>query len=180
MGTARLKISVEPPVDSLAIGRGFYQLEEDRLYVQIAPYDEHHRFFSWLETDTVRFDLDKDGRLLFVEVFEARRRWTVIENFAVPAYAQPADIRWLDFREKLPEPQLLTDPDRARLVIAFSDDPVVSSYQPAWGIMVDCNDTGRVVAVHVADIIDDLAGREIAAFRKQTNRGPDIRRLGSD
>ena len=137
MGTARMKISVEPPVDSLAIGRGLYQLEEDRLYVQVAPYDEHHRFFSYLETETVRFDLDKDGRLLFVEVFEARRHWTVIEDLASPAYAQPADIRWLDFRDNLPEPTLLTDRHRERLVIAFSNEPVVSSYQPAWGIIVD-------------------------------------------
>lgn len=166
VSTARLEITVTPPADEIPVGRGFYQLEEDTLYVQLAPYDPHHRFFNYLESDLVRLDLDKDGVLLFVEIREARRRWTLVDDLTVPHYAQPADIRWLDFRMALPEARFLTNKDHSLLVIEFSDRPSVASYQPAWSVLIDCDDDGCVTRLWMTDIVDDLAGQDIAAFRK--------------
>ena len=166
MTTARLETTITPPVDEIPVGRGFYQLEEDTLYVQLAPYDPNHRFFNYLESDLVRFDLDKDGLLLFVEIREARRRWAVVENLNVPHYSQPADIRWLDFRMRLPEARFLTNESHDLLAIEFSDRPAVASYQPAWSVIVDCDDSGCVTRIWFTDIVDDLAGQDIAAFRK--------------
>jgi hypothetical protein len=163
---ARLEITVTPPSDEIPVGRGFYQLEEDTLYVQLAPYSPDHRFFNYLESELVRLDLDKDGQLLFIEIHEARRRWTVVDDLAAPHYAQPADIRWLDFRMHLPEARFLTNRSRDLLVIEFSNPPVNSSYQPAWSVIVDCNEYGCVSRIWVTDIVDDLAGQDIAAFRK--------------
>lgn len=171
---ARLEISIMPPADEIPIGRGFYQLEEDTLYVQLAPYDPAHRFFNYLESDLIRFDLDKHGTLLFVEIREARRRWEVVEDLTVPHYAQPSDIRWLDFRVALPPARFFTNPDHDLLMVEFSDRPTASSYQPAWSVIVDCDDTGSVARVWVTDIVDDLAGQDIAAFRKSRPDRPPL------
>ena len=48
---AKLKISA--PIEPIPPGRGFYQLEEDSLLVQVGVFDRRRRFFSYLQSEHV-------------------------------------------------------------------------------------------------------------------------------
>lgn len=164
------KLRIETPTGPLLTGRGFYQLEEESLYVQIAPFEKSRRFFSFLEAPNVRLDLDKQGRLLFIEVNVARRHWTVDPDLEPPDSALPADIRWLDFRETLDPPRVLTDKRRQAIRLLFSGERIAGSYLLARNVIIETDTDNNLAAIWISDITDDLAGREISAFRKQTRK----------
>jgi hypothetical protein len=161
-----ITLKIETPTGQLRPGRGFYQLEEDALYVPVGPGLDRRRFFSYLEAETVRFDIDLAGRLMLLEVAFPRRRWKVEEDLAVPAIAEPADVRWLDFRGLIRRPELVTDPRRRRLLLRFSTHGSWRWYSLAESVFIQVDRNERLCAVMVGDIEDDLAGRRIAAFRK--------------
>lgn len=124
------------------------------------------RFFSYLEAEQVRFDIDKSGRLLLIEVACARLHWRVDPGLKVPSIAESADIRWLDFRARIASPQLLTDPKRSLLMLQFTPSPSWRWYALAESILVQADQNQRLTAVMITDITDDRAGQQIAAFRK--------------
>lgn len=165
MTVEQLKVAIRTPIDRLPVGRGFYQLEEDALYVQIAPWDSDHRFFSFIESDNVRLDIDKHGSLLFVEVTEARRRWTEVDQLDVPKAIAPADVRWADFRATIAAPQLLSDRTREHLQVKYSGIEPAHTYEIAGSVLVQVTRENIVTSIWITDIIDDLAGQEIAWFR---------------
>ncbi|MBN1213626.1 MAG: hypothetical protein JXA92_13725 [candidate division Zixibacteria bacterium] len=160
-----LKLKILTPAGPVFPGRGFYQLEEDALYVQITPFSRDYRFFSFLESERVRFDLDKDGRLLFFELALARRRWPVDNRFRVPEKSEPAEIRWLDFRDSMIEPKITTNKKRTAVKLLFSDEKPLCNYELADSVILQTDRAAHLVALYVTEIIDDIAGQEIAAFR---------------
>jgi len=168
MTVKALQIANYPPVGQLEPGRGFYQLEEDSLYVQIGNYRKNQHFFSYLESEHVRLDFDRDGRLLFIEVTLPSRRWTVIPDWQAPERTERADIRWLDFRDTIPEPELLTDEKRHRLLLRFQSQSPEHVFLLANSVLLGVSARETVTAIWLTDIVGDLAGREIAAFRRLT------------
>ena len=165
--TTSLKLRISPPTGSILPGRGFYQLEEDSLYVQIAPFSNSYRFFSYLESEHVRFDLDREGRLLFVEVSRPRRNWRVVENMSCPSHSYEADIRWLSFRSQMTDPELITDRSRTTLVVRFAPAAKTKTYRVAESVLLEVSDDSTLAAVWITDIVDDLAGQHIAAYRRK-------------
>ena len=165
-----ITLKIETPTGLVLPGRGFYQLEEDALYVQVGEFSRRRRFFSYLESDRVRFDIDKAGRLMLIEVDHARRRWKVDRNLAPPTIGEPADIRWLDFRARIPDPQILTDEQRAVLLLRFAESSSWRWYALAESVLVQVDECDHLAAVWIADIVDDLAGQRIASFRKKVSR----------
>lgn len=173
MSASTLQISVQTPPDTLPVGRGFYQLEEESLYVQISSFDQKHRFFSYLEANSLRLDIDKEGRLLFIEVSIPRRRWPVDEHLSPPTGGKPADVRWLDFRKQVSDPKFFTNPSHSVLKIDFSrrsdtDGGPGQVLRIAESVCVTTDSSGLVRHIWVTDIVDDLAGQEIATFRRQS------------
>lgn len=166
MTVSQLKIAVRTPTEQIPVGRGFYQLEEDALYVQVAPWDREHRFFSFLESEHVRLDIDKNGSLLFIEVSLPRRKWKTVDRLPIPDQHQPGDVRWADFREQMPSPKLIADKTHEHLQIRFSDQPPVATFEIAQSILVQADTDNFVTSIFVLDMLDDLAGQEIAHFRK--------------
>lgn len=166
MTVKNLKLKIRTPAGTVFPGRGFYQLEEETLYVQLAPFSKEYRFFSFLESERVHFDLDKEGRLLFFEVALARRFWPVDKDFHPPSKSSPADIRWLDFRDKITEPKITTNARKNAIKLLFSSEPPLYSYNLADSVILQASDSSNLIALYVTDIIDDIAGQEIAAFRK--------------
>ncbi|MBU8934802.1 MAG: hypothetical protein KOO62_12500 [candidate division Zixibacteria bacterium] len=161
------KLRFQTPTEAVITGRGFYQLEEDALYVQVGPFDNSRRFFSYLEGDHVRLDIDRHGRLIFIEVDVARRHWQVADNLCFPENARESDIRWLDFRKTITDPQLITNRLRTILRLEFACANPSRAYRPAEHIVIETDENDHLVAIWIEDIIDDLAGQEIAAYRKQ-------------
>ncbi|MFZ5980447.1 MAG: hypothetical protein ACOYVF_07420 [Candidatus Zixiibacteriota bacterium] len=160
-----IKLQIQTPTGPLLPGRGFYQLEEDALYVQIAPFSREFRFYSFLESEDVHLDLDNKGRLLFFELSLPRRRWSVDPGFRLPEFAEPADIRWLDFRDTFKNPTVTTNASKTAVKLTFSPKHPTGNYLLGDAVFLQTDDSGSLIALYVIDIIDDLAGQEIAAYR---------------
>lgn len=161
-----IKLRIQTPIEWSAPGRGFYQRDEESLYVQVGLFSEQHRFFSYIESQSVRFDLDKDGRLVFIEVSAPRRQWQIDPHFCPPSASVQADIRWLNFRAAVPSPRLLTDSIASRLAIRFGELPPAGSFLLAESIIVEFTRENCLVAIWITDIVDDVAGLKLAAFRR--------------
>lgn len=164
-----LAVRITTPAPDFVPGRGFYQLEESALYIPVGVQDRSRHYFSSLESESVRFDVDREGRLMFIEVSAARNTWTVIDQLESPVWAESADVRFLGFRTSLPNPMLLTDLHRQRLQVRFSPAPVAHAVSIADSIILTVDDRQSIVSILITDIVDDLAGREIAQFRKAGN-----------
>ena len=171
MPGATLKVVISPPTRTKQPGRGFYQLEEDSLYVPIGAYSSDRRFFSSIESETVRLDMDKNGELLFIEISLPRKKWKVEPTLAVPNHASPADLRWLDFRAEFDSPPVFTNSDRSVVGVKFSPEEPAVAYRLAESVIAETTDKLHVCRLWIIDIVDDVGGREIAAFRKQHPAG---------
>ncbi len=169
------RLQVYAPTNGIMPGWGFYQLEDDTLYVPIgAPKGRH--FFSYIESEYVRLDLDKMGRLLLFEVDFPRRRWTTIDDMKIPTGGVSADLRWLDFRETIKTPEILTDDLRQTLQLRFSRHTPSQTYNLADEIILQADEDDRVVSIFVSLIYDDLAGQGIKHFRQQIRFEEDRRK----
>jgi hypothetical protein len=169
LATTRLKVST--PTEPIAPGRGFYQLEEDALYVQIGLFDPDFRFFSYLESESVHLELDRNARLIFIEVTQPRRHWEVSDDLMFPSVVEMADLRWLDFRESIHEPRLTANYSRTLLRVEYSTSSATRNYYLTRNVVAQVDSADHLAAIWINDIEDDLAGREIAAFRKRCRRG---------
>ena len=164
------RVRISTPTEPILPGRGFYQLEEDSLYVQVGPFLGNRRFFSYLEAENVNLHFDREGRLIFIEVNEPRRRWPVKKAIRPPAVVEPADIRWLDFRSGLKQPQFSTDRRRTILKIQFESCAELRNFYIAEHVIAQISQSNELCAIWIDDIVDDLAGQEIAAFRRQLRK----------
>lgn len=167
MAISSLKVEISTPVERISRGRGFYQLEEEELYLPIIHTPgEKERFFSFLDSENLSLHLDRNGRLIFIELSLPRRRWPVKENLVAPEKASPADIRFLDFREQFVKPTIFCDINRGSLMIRFRRKSAKFNYFIAENIIAQVDADQHLTAFWVSDIIDDIAGQEISAWRK--------------
>ena len=165
-------LRIEAPTGAPLPGRGFYQLEDETLYVPVGSFDRDRPFFNFLETvdEQIRFDIDRDGRLMLIEVDLPRRRWPVDPNLTEPGIAEPADIRWLDFRTRIATPDLLTNERRDLLLLRFAESTPWRWYQLTDAVFLQVDAASNLAAVMVTLIEDDIAGQNLAAFRKWLTR----------
>lgn len=166
MANDGIRLRIAAPTDLFLQGRGFYQVEEDSLYVQLQPAETNSRVFSYLESDHLRIDLDQAGRILFIELNVGRHTWAVDENLSLPSSLGYADIRCLEFRKRIELPALASNAERTTLSIIFDPAPVDRSYRIADSVILQTSAGNLFNRIIVTDIVDDLAGREIGAFRQ--------------
>jgi len=164
-----LALKIETPAGNNIPCRGFYQQEEDSLFVQVGAFNREQRYFSSLESDKVRFDLDKKGKLMLIEVDCPKRQWQVSEDVKIPGISEPAEVQWLGFRAGIPNPEILTNEERTSLLLRFNHGSQWRWYTAADSLFFQVDSQNRLIAVFIADIIDDIAGQRIAAFRKATS-----------
>ncbi|HOZ09016.1 MAG TPA: hypothetical protein PKW75_12075, partial [candidate division Zixibacteria bacterium] len=115
----------------------------------------------------LRLDFDRAGRLIFFELSVPRRQWPVDPGLELPPAIEPADLRWLDFRGPISVPALATDPPRTLLRLTFAAGPPVRHYFLGQDVFASVDDCDALVHLWIRDIVDDLAGQEIGAFRKK-------------
>ncbi len=161
------KLRISTPTEPILPGRGFYQLEEDSLYVQVGFFSGTRHFFSFLESSHVRFEIDSHGHLIFIEYSLPRRQWRVAEPFSHPQVVEPADIRWLDFREQITEPTPLTNTLRTDLLLQFQECEQTWNYYLGDSVVLQVDNRDNLAGIWISGIIDDLAGQEISFFRKK-------------
>ncbi len=161
-----VSLNISTPTEPIMPGRGFYQLEEDSLFVQVGSFTNRRRFYSYLESDSILLDFDQHGHLIFVEVGVPRKRWDVKPSLMPPQIVEPADIRWLNFRNSLNKPILLANESKTALKLSFRDTDNPLNFYLAQSVIVQTDPEYRLSALWIIDIADDLAGREISKFRK--------------
>jgi len=161
-----INLNISTPSEPIAPGRGFYQLEEEALFVQVGQFAARRRFFSYLDSNGIRLDFDRLGRLIFIEIDMSRRRWPVDGSLAAPEIVEPADIRWLQFRDSVAIPRLTTNNRGTVVRLAFRqvDNPL--NYYAAQSVIVQTGQDACLSALWITDIVDDIAGQEIGSFRK--------------
>ena len=167
MSTSAIPLKISAPTGVTSPGRGFYQLEEETLFIQIGLFSDRHRFFSFIEAGHTRFDVDRTGCLLFIELDLSRRHWSVSPALIPPREIQSADIRFLLFREDIPPPKIITNPAKTYLKLDFLPPALPRYYYLGDHVIATVNENDCLSSIWVTSITDDLAGQEILAFRKQ-------------
>ena len=161
-----LKLRISTPVQPIPHGLGFYQIEEESLHVQLGGGFEFRRFFSYIDSPVSRFDLDRQGHLMFLELPVSKRQWEIVEELPSSEMVEPADIRWLVFRKSIAAPKLFTDQNHSRLLVQFSDEPVQCYYYLADSVIVQVSACRNAVGIMINEIVNDSAGKKIAQFRR--------------
>jgi len=160
------RLRIVSPAGTIPFGRGFYQLEEEILYLPVEYPGEKPKFFSFIESETVSIQCDNEGRLIFIELTLPRRHWIERADISFPDYAEPADIRFLDFRQKMNNPMISCDRYRQNIHIEFSPLQSVSSFHLAKNLIAEVSADNYLIGIWATDFVDDIAGREISAWRK--------------
>lgn len=166
MTVRRLKVTIRTPDADIPRARGFYQLEEDTLYFPLETGHGHARLFSFLDSDFVSLQVDREGRLIFVEISLPRRRWQVEPSLVLPEYATPADVRFLDFRERFDEPAILCDNKYQTVHVKFSDLPARTTCLLAENLLAQTDNENNLTGLWLSGIVDDRAGQHISSWRK--------------
>ncbi|UCG62410.1 MAG: hypothetical protein JSV52_03745 [Candidatus Zixiibacteriota bacterium] len=161
-------LTISTPTEPILPGRGFYQLEEEALFIQVGPFVSSRRFYSYLEGTGILLHFDRHGRLIFVEIEMARRHWRLNPHLKAPTVVEPADIRWLNFRNSIKPPRIETNARRTVVKLSFEDTVEARSYYAADSVIVQSDPSDRLCALWVTDITDDIAGQEIGFFRKKS------------
>ena len=170
-----LQLNISTPRQPIPQGMGFYQLEDESLYVQLGGIFESRRFFSYIDSPISRFDLDIEGRLVFFELTVPKRQWKIIENLVTPQIVEPADIRWLSFRKIIELPEILTDQCRTRLYLKLSDEKPALNYYLADKIILQSSAEWLACGILVTGIVDDTGGRKFAEFRRLQSGKPEVK-----
>lgn len=163
------ELKLDPPITDVPLGRGFYQLEEESLYLPVEYPGEQKRFYSYLDSKKVSLHLDRDGRLLFVEISLPRRRWEVIDNFVPPERAGSTRARFINFRQIMNEPAIFCDYNRENILIIFGQRPASQNVYLAENIIGQISTDGYLTALWATDFTDDIAGRAISAWRRSVH-----------
>jgi hypothetical protein len=159
-----IKVVVKSPAPKHPHSRGFYQVEENILYVPLYPGG---RFYSYLDSPQAIFDVDNRGRVLFFQILTPRNRWIIQNGIKPPTGLNQADIRFLDFRATLPEMRVETSSNQSWLRFVFSEDGKTLSYSVAEDLIFEITSDSTLAAIWLTAIEADRAARAMAAWRKQ-------------
>jgi hypothetical protein len=161
----KIRVTVKTPADLPYISRGFYQVEENALYVPILPAG---RFFSFLDSPQLHIDADNAGRPLFIQIIEPRKSWQVRADLVAPKDSPPADIRFLSFRDQIPAARIETSSDNTIVRITFIESGERQSYAVAENLIFDITPDKTLAAIWILNIEEDRAAKAMAQWRKKT------------
>ena len=160
-----VNLGISPLVGKLIPARGFYQLEEEVLFVQVGHFESGERFFSSLECKNLRLECDQRGRLIFIESTTPRRLWEERPGLELPLKSEASDVRFLDFRTTIIEPKIQCDHSRKLVCLRFTNE-ITQSVRLGERLVLDIGVGNKLAAIWISNIVDDKAGRKIAAFRR--------------
>lgn len=148
-----------------AISAAFYQAEEEALGVPLLYESQRARFHSALDSESLSLQCDKAGRLIYIQVRKPRRLWIGEHGIsAVPS--PPIDLRFLDFRCRIPEPEFFCDATKESLLIKFGDVHSADSFQVGDNVYAYVADDLTLRGLYIDLINEDRAGKKLAAWRK--------------
>jgi hypothetical protein len=177
-GNEQIELSIRIPTEIEYFCRGFYQIEEDILYVPIYPSG---RFYSYLDSipqssalnennnlqPLANLDIDSEGRLLFLQIKSPRRHWNIIKSLNPSSSIEPADIRFINFRENIRCFSIDTTNDFSMVKMTFSSITANRSYRAGDNLIFDVTDDNSLAAIWITSITDDRAAKLMSEWRKE-------------
>ncbi|MFH1700982.1 MAG: hypothetical protein ABIE07_10375 [Candidatus Zixiibacteriota bacterium] len=165
------------PAETEYFCQGFYQIEEDVLYVPIYPSG---RFYSYLDSipdnniqnadnnkqPLANLDIDHEGRLVFLQIKTPRRQWKVNKSLKPSPPIELADVRFISFREKTQCLDIETDQNHSQVRLTFSAKKIKRSFRAADNLIFDLSEDNFLVAIWIISITDDRAAKLMSEWRK--------------
>lgn len=156
-----------------AISAAFYQEEEESLSVPIIYDNPRPRFYSALDSESLSLQCDNSGRLIFVQIKKPRRLWIGSHGIS-PVPSPPADIRFLDFRCRIPEPEFMSDAKKRQLLIRFMPVHSSSSYQIGDNVFVYMSAEGELTGMYIDLVNSDRAGKKMSQWKNLVAEGSSL------
>jgi len=171
-------IRIETPAEKKYFCRGFYQTEEDCLYIPVFPSG---RFYSFIDSPLygsktnsnkqpstgISLDIDRKGRLLFISINSPRQLWETDNSLEMPPSRETADIRFLTFREHVNPPLIKYSTDKDILQIELNNSHISKAYRLADSLIITASNNGVLNSIWLNDIIDDRAAKKMAKWRNE-------------
>lgn len=173
----QIELSIRTPAETEYFCRSFYQIEEDVLYVPIYPSG---RFYSYLDSlpqsnkptknnqpqPLANLDIDSEGRLLFLQIKSPRRQWNKNKSLKPSTTAEFADIRFINFRDKIRCHAIEANNDFSMVKLTFSSNKSNRSYHACNNLIFDVTEDDLLAAIWITSITDDRAARLMSEWRK--------------
>lgn len=150
------------------ISAAFYQAEEEALMVPIIYENPHAQFYSSVESKGISLQCDKDGRLIFINIRKPRRLW-IGERGISATPSPPADIRILDFRCSINEPEFLCDRRKTRALIKFAEVHSCDSFQLADNVFLLVYQRKTLNGIYIDTIHPDRAGQHMKNWKDRVS-----------
>ena len=142
---------------------GFYDNYENILNFAIKTRGKFH---SYIQSESLSIDLDKKGKLLNIEVMEAKDLWIPDNRLQVPDDVPFKVLRFLNYRLNISGELYLTNEARNLLYIRFSENDHVKTYEIAENLMADVNLVNELAGLWILNLVDDYGFKNEMAFRK--------------
>lgn len=162
------QVIVDTPAENKTFSRGFYQVEEESLYVPLYPGG---KFFSYLDSPQMTLDIDNCGRLLFIKLLVSRQDWKTVKKFTPPQATASASIRFIDFRQRFSMVGIECCPNKSSIHLFFDNQTELSSYHLSDDIIVDITANNCLAGFWIKTVVDDRAAREMSRWRKAIGNG---------
>ncbi len=177
-GDDHIELSIRIPADNRYFCRGFYQIEEDVLYVPIYPSG---RFYSYLDSipdssiknknnnkqPLANLDIDPEGRLLFLQIKTPRRQWEINNSLNYSSPFEFADIRFIRFRDRIRCRKIETDKDFSWARLTFLKQKISCSYRAADNLIFDITEDNLLASIWITSMTDDRAAKLMSQWRKE-------------
>ncbi len=156
------------------ISGAFYQAEEEALSAPIIHENPRPRFHSALDSEGVSLQCDNQGRLIFVQVRKPRRLWIGAKGVSA-APSPAADIRFLDFRCQIPEPEYLCDQQKDSLLVKFGDVSASDSFRIGDNVLALVYQRRILRGIYIDCLQPDRAGKALAKWRRLVAGGSSLK-----
>lgn len=158
-----IPVSVRPR-DEIALAAAFYDQETDILSVNVLPFEPYD---SFVESDEVRIDTDRNGRPVFVEIFRPWDKWKIDPELSLPKADFKGAVNFGDTLRRFPSGEIFADRDRKTVCVKFLARRGDQVIRLADNILAETAD-GFLVALWLTGIQLDFAGRKQSQWRAAT------------
>lgn len=144
--------------------RAFYDTIGDTLSVGIK---QKGKFKNSIDGEFCSFDLTRDGKLLNIDIWKARKGWKVEKAIHPAEEFSTANVIFDSAGDtELDAIDMLTNSERTILNVKFSRERVAKFVSPATSLIFELNDNDEMVGFWLTEIVDDLNFQKEGDWRR--------------
>ncbi len=151
------------PLARLYPCRAFYDTIGDTLSVGIK---QKGKFKNSIDGEECSFDLTRDGKLLNIDVWKARKEWRIEKAIHPPEDFSVRNVNFNGDSSELVVLDLLTNAQRTLLNVKFSRERVAHFVSPATTLIFEVNDSDELVGFWLTEIVEDLNFQKEGEWRR--------------